>query len=423
MSTRLLCVYQHAPTPGAPGIYRHRVLLSELVRRGWEVDLVSTPLNYMTGATDPRYAGRPYVRETIDGVVHHWVWASGAIHASKRRRAANYVTFAISAALRSATLRRPDVILVSSPPLSVGALGPALAARFRRPWLLEVRDVWPESAVSVGWLARDSVAYAGLERAANRLAAGAEGVIVPTPGLVAPLLRHGARRVAVVPGVVDDMPPNPRHRQAIRSQLGVGESTCLFLYLGSIGAANGLETLLDAARLVTAEDIAIVLVGDGSARRTIEQRLAAESIASVRLVGAVARHAVHDWLAASDVCLHLLRPDPVFEGALPSKVLEYFGAHRPFVTTVGGLPRRLALASGGGAAEDAATLAAELSRWAALDPADRVRAGEQSFELGRARFGLDSVADRLEELLMQAVQSRSLRGRRAGTAPLALRLR
>jgi colanic acid biosynthesis glycosyl transferase WcaI len=421
VSRRLLCVYQHAPTPGAPGIYRHRVLLSELVRRGWEVDLVSTPLNYMTGATDPRYAGRAYVRETIDGVVHHWVWASAAIHASKGRRVANYVTFATSAGLRSATLRRPDVILMSSPPLSVAAVGPALAARFRRPWLLEVRDVWPESAVSVGWLSRDSLTYTVLERIANGLAARAESVIVPTPGLVAPLLRHGARRVAVVPGVVRDVPPNPGRRQAIRSRLGVGESTCLFLYLGSIGAANGLETLLDAARLVTAEDIAIVLVGDGSARRTIEQRLAEEPIPSVRLVGAVPQPDVHDWLAASDVCLHMLRPDPVFESALPSKVLEYFGAHRPFVTTVRGLPRRLALASGGGAAEDAATLAAELSRWAALDPADRVRAGEQSFELGRARFGLDPVADRLEEQLVDAVVSRSLR--RVGTVPLTSRLR
>ena len=423
MSRRLLCVYQHAPTPGAPGIYRHRVLLSELVRRGWEVDLVSTPLNYMTGATDPRYAGRAYVRETIDGVVHHWVWASGAIHAAKRRRAANYVTFATSAALRSATLRRPDVILVSSPPLSVGALGPALAARFRRPWLLEVRDVWPESAVAVGWLARDSLAYAVLERIANRLAAQAEAVIVPTPGLVAPLLRHGARRVAVVPGVVRDVPPNSSRRQAIRSQLGVGESTCVFLYLGSIGTANGLETLLDAARLVTAEDIAIVLVGDGSSRRTIEQRLAAESIPSVRLVGAVPQDAVHDWLAASDVCLHLLRPDPVFESALPSKVLEYFGAHRPFVTTVPGLPRRLALASGGGAAGDASSLAAELSRWAALDPAERSSAGERSFELGRARFGLEAVASRLEDLLEHAAEGRSSRRAGPGSVPVVSRLR
>jgi hypothetical protein len=107
---RLLCVYQHAPTPGAPGIYRHRLLLAELVRRGWHVDLVSTAVNYMTGEIPPRYARRPYVRETIDGIVHHWVFASTGIHASRVRRALNYASFATSAFLRAATLRRPDVV-------------------------------------------------------------------------------------------------------------------------------------------------------------------------------------------------------------------------------------------------------------------------------------------------------------------------
>ena len=59
---RLLCIYQHAPTPGAPGIYRHRLYLAELVRRGWDVDLISTPVNYMRGTVPERYAGKPYVR-------------------------------------------------------------------------------------------------------------------------------------------------------------------------------------------------------------------------------------------------------------------------------------------------------------------------------------------------------------------------
>ena len=140
---RLICVYQHAPTPGAPGIYRHRLLLSELVRRGWHVDLVSTPVNYMTGETPERYRGRAYVREEIDGIVHHWVYAPSGIHESKIRRVLNYATFATAATLRGIALPRPDVILVSSPPLTVGTVGPLLAARFRRPWLLEVRDPGP----------------------------------------------------------------------------------------------------------------------------------------------------------------------------------------------------------------------------------------------------------------------------------------
>src|SRR5215475_10192032 len=101
---RLLCVYQHAPTPGAPGIYRHRLYFAELVRRGFAVDLVSTPINYMTGEVPSRYRRKPYVRETIDGIDHHWVWASGGIHASIRRRAGNYASFVVDSGIRALPL-------------------------------------------------------------------------------------------------------------------------------------------------------------------------------------------------------------------------------------------------------------------------------------------------------------------------------
>ena len=182
---RLLCVYQHAPTPGAPGIYRHRLYLAELVRRGWHVDLVSTPVNYMTGDVPPRYAGRPYVREVIDGIVHHWVWASGKIHGSRTRRGAQLPDLRLSSATAGGHAARPDVVYASSPPLPVGTLGALLAKRYRRPWILEVRDVWPESAVSVGWLSEDSLAYRTLERMALTMRRPSTRDR-PEPGLVEP---------------------------------------------------------------------------------------------------------------------------------------------------------------------------------------------------------------------------------------------
>jgi colanic acid biosynthesis glycosyl transferase WcaI len=404
---RLLCLYQHAPTPGAPGIYRHRLLLGELARRGWDVDLVSTPVNYMTGVVPEPYRGRVYRRERIDGVEHHWVWASGGIHASRARRAANYVSFAGAAAARAATLARPDVVLASSPPLPVATLGAALARRFRRPWVLEVRDVWPESAVSVGWLAEDSRAYRALERVAHRHARGADAVIVPTPGLVERVLAHGAERVDVVPGSVFDTPADPEVRARVRGVLGVGDGACLFAYVGAVGAANGIDLLLDAVALLPAEaPAAFVVAGDGSDRERLEKRVRAEGLDRVRLLGAVPKAEVAGVLAAADVGLHLLRRDPVFETALPSKVLEYMGAHLPFVTTVPGLPERLARESGGGFAPAPGELAAELERWAQLAPAEREERGERALRYGLERFGLQANADKLEAVLQRAIAAR-----------------
>lgn len=404
---RLLCVYQHAPTPGAPGIYRHRLLLGELARRGWKVDLVSTPVNYMTGVVPERYRRRPYRRERIEDVEHHWVWASSGIHASRVRRALNYVSFAASAAARGATLPRPDVVLASSPPLPVATLGAALARRFRRPWVLEVRDVWPESAVSVGWLDEDSRAYRALERVAHRHARRADAVVVPTPGLVERVLAHGAARVDVVPGSVFDSPPDPDLRARIRSVLGVDEGACLFAYVGALGAANGIDLLLDAVALLP-DDVpaAFVVAGDGSDRSRLAERVGAEGLARVRLLGAVPKAEVGGLLAAADVSLHLLRPDPVFETALPSKVLEAFGAHRPIVTTVPGLPEQLARESGGGFGPTAVELAGELGRWTGMTQAERGERGEQALRYGLERFGLQANADKLERVLRRVVESR-----------------
>lgn len=401
---RLLCVYQHAPTPGAPGIYRHRRYFAQLVARGWDVDLVSTPRNYMTGAVPPAYRRHPVSTETIEGITHHWVWAPGGIHRSRLNRVANYAGFATAAAIRAATLPRPDIVLVSSPPLPVAGLGPMLARRFGCPWLLEVRDVWPESAVSVGWLNSESRLYRLAERFARRVTASAPMVIVPTPGLE-PLVRgHGAKDVRTVLGIVVPRPPDPHRRLLTRSRLEVREEECLFLYLGAIGVANGLDLLLQAVERLPDETVArVVIAGDGSARRSVAEAIAAKRLARITLLPPVSQDEAGDLLAAADVGLHLLRPDPIFSSALPSKALEYLGSSIPFVTTVSGLPSEVAVASGGAAVGSSAELAAELARWANTSPAERRERGQQALRYGLDHFGLERSVERFEELLEEVL--------------------
>jgi len=405
--SRLLCIYQHAPTPGAPGIYRHRLYFAELVRRGWTVDLVSTARNYMSGELPARYRRRPLTHEVIDGIDHHWVWTPGGIHRSRARRAANYAGFVAAAGLRAATLRRPDVIYISSPPLTVGMLGPLLARRFRRPWVLEVRDVWPESAVSVGWIGRESTAYRLLDRLARRLSRTADAVVVPTPGLVQFVQAHGASSVTTLTGSIVDRPRDPERRRATRERLGIGDDECVFVYAGAIGVANGLDVLLDAVGLLPGElRLRVVVAGDGSARERIEEMLRGGDLDRVLLLPPVPKDEVDALLAAADVGLHLLRPDPVFESALPTKVLDYLGAHLPFITTTGGVPASVARESGGGAVTTAAELADELGTWAAMSEAERAGRGERAFVYGAENFSLAANADRLEELLAQVTDRR-----------------
>jgi glycosyltransferase involved in cell wall biosynthesis len=403
---RLLCVYQHAPTPGAPGIYRHRRYFAELVRRGWNVDLVSTPRNYMTGLVPSAYRSRPFRSETIDGIAHHWVWTPGGIHRSRGARVSNYAGFAAAAAARALTLQRPDVVLVSSPPLPVAGLGPVLSRRFGCPWLLEVRDIWPESAVSVGWLSPDGLAYRSLARFARSVTRRAAVVIVPTPGLE-PLVRdHGAREISVLPGIVSAREPDPERRHLARSNLGIGDDQCVFLYLGAIGVANGLDLLLEAVESLPADAPArVVVAGDGSARAPFAEAVDSKRLDRITLLPPVSQDGVSDLLAAADVGLHLLRPDPVFGSALPTKALEYLGAGLPFITTVPGLPSEVAVASGGAAVSSAAELGRELVSWTRTPMDERRARGRQALRYGLDKFGLEENVTRLETLLRRVIAS------------------
>jgi hypothetical protein len=402
---RLLVVYQHAPTPGAPGIYRHRMLLAELVRRGWDVDLVSSPINYMDGSVPEQYAGRRYVREEIDGITHHWVRATDDVHRSFRRRARNYVTFAKNATLRGMRLPRPDVVWASSPPLSVASAGRWIARWHRRPWVLEVRDLWPESAAAVGLLRAGTLPYRVIDRFARSYASSARGVIVPTPGLVPLVEEHGARDVTLVTGAIEDHPPDPDVRARVRAEHRIPEDACVFAYVGAHGVVNGLDVLLDAAEQLNG-DVHVLMAGAGSASAAIDARLEARPVAGVHRLGPVPKLAARELLAAADVGLHLLRPDPVFASALPTKVLEYLGCHLPFITTVPGLPAEVAEATGGDLAVDATQLAKAMRRWAAMTPEARQARGEQAFAWGDARYGLAASVDALESALRSAANRR-----------------
>jgi len=290
------------------------------------------------------------------------------------------------------------------------------ASRFRRPWIFEIRDLWPESAVAVGWLSADGRAYRLLDRTARAYASGASSVIVPTPGLERSAYSHGARHVDVLPGIVLDDRQEPGVRDRVRAELDVA-NTCVFAYIGALGVSNGLDTLLDAARtLADDQRVAFIVAGDGSDRRRVEERIRREAILNVRLLGPVPKERVKELLAGADVVLHLLRNTPVFHAALPNKVIDAFSAHRPFITTVDGLPRKLAEESGGGYAGTTDALAAELLRWAAMSLSEREARGEQSFAYGQQRFGLASNVDRLERILNRLMRPR-LRREREGTRP------
>jgi glycosyltransferase involved in cell wall biosynthesis len=145
--------------------------------------------------------------------------------------------------------------------------------------------------------------------------------------------------------------------------------------------------------------VRVLVAGDGSARRSFAEAVKNRRLDPITLLPPASQDEVGDLLAAADVGLHLLRPDPVFASALPSKALEYLGAGLPFLTTVPGLPSDVAVASGGAAVSSPTELTHELAWWAQTSPSERQKRGQQALHYGLAQYGLERCVARLEELL------------------------
>lgn len=248
-------------------------------------------------------------------------------------------------------MRRPDVVIATSPQLLCGAAGRLIAASRGAPFVFEVRDLWPESIVAVGALSANNPVVRGLTLLEEHLYGAARAVVVVTDGFRVKLASRGvdARKIFVVKNGVDLSRFVPASRDtALRRRLGFGDRF-VASYVGTHGMAHALDTVLDAARALLPRDgVRFLFVGEGAERARLEERAKRDGLSNVTFLGALPRDSMNEVYATSDACLVPLRKSELFRTVLPSKIFEILAMERPIVISVDGEARRLVEASGGG---------------------------------------------------------------------------
>jgi colanic acid biosynthesis glycosyl transferase WcaI len=348
---KILCVSQYFPPEmGAPAA-RIYELGREWVRAGHDVTVLTGFPNHPTGIIPPEYRGEWLRRETVDGmkVVRTPIYV--AANRGVFKRIANYVSFSISASLLGPLLTsRPDVLMATSPQLLTGVAGLLVSRVHRVPFVFDVRDLWPESVVAVGALAAGSAPVRMLESLEHQLYRRADHVVVVTESFVEAIAAHGIarERISVVTNGVDLDLFRPADRESARRDLGLSMDEFIVCYVGTHGMAHGLDTALTAAHELRSEHLRLLLVGEGAEKARLKQRAARERLDNVEFWDQQPRDRVARVMAASDLCLVLLRDRAVFRSVIPSKIFEIMGAARPLVTSVDGESRALVERSGGG---------------------------------------------------------------------------
>jgi glycosyltransferase involved in cell wall biosynthesis len=220
----------------------------------------------------------------------------------------------------------------------------------RRPFLLEIRDLWPEFAIDIGVLTNPRlIAMARwLERF---LYARADHLLVNSPAYRDYLIEHGvpAAKVSLIANGADPEMFHPDKTGAeFRGRWNL-DGKFVVTYAGAMGLANDIPTILRAARRLKEDDaVHFVLAGDGKERQN-NQRLAEElELTNVTYVGTVAKEKMAELLAASDACVATLKDIPMFRTTYPNKVFDYMAAGRPIVLGIDGVIRQVVENAGGG---------------------------------------------------------------------------
>ena len=403
MRIAYLCHY-FAPEPAAPAARVHEFARA-WVRAGHEVSVITTFPNHPVGRIAPQYRGRWWSTERLDGIRVLRCWLYAAPNRGVGRRGLDHLSFMVTSLVFGLPRLGPvDVVIASSPTL-FSALSAWIIAKVKHaPFVLEVRDLWPEAIVELG-LMRPGLGVRLLQQLARFLYARAARVVVVTQSFADRLAAQGvpSDKLVVIPNGADTHLFAPGANQdAARSELGLN-GRFVVAYVGSHGLSHGLGAILDAAAVQP--EVTFLMVGDGADRDRLLEERDRRRLKNVEMRPSVDKAEVPAFYAAADACLVPLRDVPLFETFVPSKLFEVLAAGKPVVGAVRGEARDILVRSGGALLIDPERgdqLAEAVDRLR-RDPALCADLGRHGRAFAERFYDRDALAERYLDLLQEVV--------------------
>lgn len=409
---RVWLVNHYALRPAESGGTRHFTLARELVRLGHEPTIVASSFDHFA-KRDRRLEGRhSHGMEEIEGVRFLWL-RTPPYGGNGMKRVVNMGVFA--ARLLSGTAERllpkPDVIVGSSPSLFAAAAAERAARRLGVPFVLEVRDLWPQSLIDLGVSERHPF-IAVLSAIEKRVYTRADRIITLLPNAAEHMVAKGARKDDIVwlPNGVDlhsiPDPSPPRER-----------SKFTVAYVGTHSLANSLGTILDCAKLMEQDGwgdrVHFRFVGNGDEKSQLVERARTAKLSTVTFEDAVPKSEVFGIYDDADACVLQTKDLPLYRfGISMNKLHEYMAAARPVIYGGNAPKNPVALANAGIviAPENPAQLRDAVKELASMTPVQRWQMGKRGREFVERHNDFAAIASQLEQVLLSVVPP----GRAAG---------
>jgi glycosyltransferase involved in cell wall biosynthesis len=394
----LLLTQWFDPEPTAKGL----PFAKELVRRGYDVEVVTGFPNYPDGKLYPGYRMSWLKRETIDGVRITRLPLYPSHDASALRRLTTYATFSAAATWYCLLgAKRPDVVYVYQLP-STGVVA-ALIKAFRGSALVfDVQDVWPDALRATGMVNSERL-LAAVGRVARWIYRRADAVVVLSPGFRRLLIDRGVpdAKIELIYNWCDEAALGASGASAPEPAAAKGEFRLVFA--GNMGKAQSLGTVLDAADRLRTEGARVhfVFVGGGVEVENLKAIAKSRAMANVTFLPRMPMNRVGEVLQSADAVLVHLRDDPIFASTIPSKIQAYMALGKPILVAVHGDAAELVRQAQCGVEatpEDAASIAAAARQLASCSQDELASMGQRAKDFYRDHLSMAVGADRFGRL-------------------------
>jgi glycosyltransferase involved in cell wall biosynthesis len=349
----VLLIHQAFAALDEPGGTRHHEFARQLVKHGHRVTIIASPISYMTG--DSRTKKISWVTSQIDtdpvmegrlNILRSYTYP--ALHRSFVHRVFSFLSFMVSSFLVGLSVKKVDLVWGTSPPIFQVVTAWALARLKRLPLVFEVRDLWPSFAIAVGVL-KNSVLIRASKWLEKFLYRHADIVMVNSPGFIAHIKHCGAKKVVLIPNGADISMFHPEQDGAEFRRLHDLMNKFVVLYAGAHGLSNDLGVVLQAAAILkNREDIAFVLLGDGKDKQKLQDQASEIGLENLIFIPPISKENMGEALAASDVCIAILKPIEMYKTVYPNKVFDYMAAGRPVILAIDGVIRDVVQQANGG---------------------------------------------------------------------------
>lgn len=327
------------PEVNAPATrtYEH---CKEWVKLGADVTVITCTPNFPQGKVYKGYKNKLYQKEQIEGIKVIRVWSYISANKGFVKRTIDFISFSVSSFI-AGLFQKADIIIATSPQFFTALSGRTLSFWKMTPWIMEVRDLWPESIKTVGAM-KDNIFIRYFDRQALKCYKKAKQIVVVTDAFKKNLIERGVSgdKIKVVKNGanMEMFKPLSKDNQLIR-KFSLEDKKVLG-YVGTHGMAHKLDFILDCAKELD-DKYRILLIGDGAEKQKLKKRVEKEKISNIIMIDSVSKNEVRRYLSILDVSIINLKKSELFKTVIPSKIFENAAMEIPILIGVDGEAREI----------------------------------------------------------------------------------